>query len=562
MNDLLDGFKSVSKLRSNRLFYGDNLTIMRNMPSNCVDLIYLDPPFNSQRSYNLIYHQLTGLPLPEQEEAFCDAWEMDPEKEEMVRRMPMVLREYGADEGLVTFWDAWIKALRNTQPHLLAYLVYMSFRLYEMRRILKPTGSIFLHCDQTASYYIKIIMDAVFNHTNYRNEIVWKRVGTVKGNFGQGAKAFGRNTDMILFYSKTDKHKFNPVFTEYTEDYLSTFYKYVDASGRRYRLISMIGPGGEAKGNPRYEVLGVTKYWRYSKQRMQKLIDEGMVVQTKPGAVPQRKQFLDEGKGVALQNLWDDIPSLSATSPERLGYPTQKPIALLDRIIRIATDEGDVVFDPFCGCGTSIYAAHLSNRHWIGCDIAILSVGIVRDVLLKRYGLREGADYEVSGVPLTVEGAQDLFDRDPRQFEHWVVEMAGGFASKKHSGDLGIDGRIYYETKDGLRNMVISVKGGKLSPAYVRELRGVVEREAATEIGGFICLQEPTKGMIQEASAAGMYNYLGVSYPRLQIRTVGELLDGRAFDTPSKVQTLAWERQGVLPLQGPNKPIYKASRMR
>jgi DNA modification methylase len=534
---------------SNRLYYGDNLTIMRNMPSACVDLIYLDPPFNSQRNYNLIYKKLTGQPLPEQEEAFCDAWEMDPEKEQMARNMPIVLRQYGADEDLVLFWNAWIKALRHTQPRLLAYLIYMSYRLLEMSRLLKPTGSIFLHCDSTASHYVKVIMDGIFGHQQFRNEIIWRRVSTVKGNAGQGSKFFGPNTDTILFYAKSRNNVFNPQFTEYSDKYLTTFYRYEEpGTGRRYRLISMIGPGGAAKGNPEYEVMGVKRYWRYSKARMQELIESGMVVQTKPGAVPQRKQYLDEGKGVAVQSLWDDIPSLSASSAERLGYATQKPIALLTRIISAASNPGDVVFDPFCGCGTAIYAAHLTGRKWIGCDIAILSVKIVRDVLLKRYGLAEGERYKIDGVPLTVEGAQDMFARDPRQFQHWAVELAGGFASTKHSGDLGVDGRIHYETPDGLRNMVISVKGGKLSPVNMRELHGVVTDWEDTEMGGLICLQEPTKGMWDACARAGIYTYRGRDYHRLQIRTIDDLLNGKGFDTPSRVQTLNWTHQSVLPI--------------
>lgn len=192
------------------------------------------------------------------------------------------------------------------------------------------------------------------------------------------------------------------------------------------------------------------------------------------------------------------------------------------------------------------YAAHTLERQWIGCDIAILSVQLMRDALRKRYGLREGQHYEMSGIPASVEAAQELFSRDPRQFQHWSVELAGGFASTKHSGDLGIDGRVYFDTQDGLRNMALSVKGGKLNPSFVRELRGVLERETDSEIGGFICLQPPTKGMLSEAAAAGMYEYLGTPYPRLQIRTIEDLLAGKGFDTPSKVQTLDWVRQ--LPL--------------
>jgi DNA modification methylase len=528
-------------IRSNHLFYGDNLTIMRNMPSTSVDLIYLDPPFNSQRNYNLIYKRLTGQPVPEQEEAFCDAWEMDPEKEEMVRRMPIVFREYGADDGLIQFWKAWIDALRHTQPRLLAYLVYMSYRLFEMKRVLKSTGSIYLHCDPTASHYIKVIMDGIFGHGNFRNEITWRR--TTAHN--TTSRKYGDVTDILLFYSKTNQYPFHPPRTTHDDSYVQTFYRHKEKDGRRYRLHQVernpaIGP----RPNLIYEYNGYTPPlgWMMERDKLEVLDKAGRLYWTKNGR-PQRKIYLDDVEPPRVGSLWDDIPPVQAQASERLGYPTQKPIALLQRIIEASSNPGDVVFDPFCGCGTAVYAAHLLGRKWIGCDIAILSVQLVRDVLLKRYGLKEGEHYQISGVPRSVEAAQDLFERDPHQFQHWAVELAGGFASVKRSGDKGIDGRIHFETKEGLKNMVLSVKGGKLTPAFMRELRGTMEREHDSEMGGLICLQNPTKGMRQEEAGAGVWDYLGKEYHRLQIRTIEELLAGTAFDTPSRVQTLDWTKQ-------------------
>lgn len=567
MSNLFEGLKHQSSFTNNRLFYGDNLTIMQNLPSGYVDLIYLDPPFNSDRTYNLIYKQLTGLPLPEQEDAFVDTWTLDPEKEEMVRRMPIVLRDYGCDQELIQFWLAWINALRHTNSRLLAYLVYMTYRLFEMRRILKPTGSIYLHCDPTASHYIKVMMDSIFGATNFRNEIIWKR----QSAHSDAKTKFPSVTDTILFYGNSKSAHFNPQYGDHDPAYVDKFYRHDDGDGRGlYRLSDMSAPkgGGMAainkktgKPNGWHVYKGYeppTTGWRYSPETMARLDSEGRIFfPTKGDGSPDLtkrlalKRYLKEQEGSIITNIWTDIRPLGGEGGgESLGYPTQKPIALLDRIIRASTDEGQVVFDPFCGCGTAVYAAHLANRKWIGCDIAILSVRIVRDVLLKRYGLREGQDYLVDGVPLTAEGAQDLFERDPRQFQHWVVEMAGGFASKRHSGDLGIDGRLYFETSAGLKSMVLQVKGGKLSPALVRELRGVLEREDGTEMAGFISIQEPTKGMIQEAAAAGMYEYLGKDYPRVQLRTAADLLAGKAFDTPSRVGTLHWETQGALPLAG------------
>lgn len=546
MTGLFDDLATPVRVRSNRLFYGDNLTIMQNMPSACVDLIYLDPPFNSQRTYNLIYTRVTGLPLPEQEEAFCDAWKMDPEKEEMARRMPIVLREYGADEGLVAFWDAWIKALRNTQPRLLAYLVYMTYRLFEMRRLLKPTGAVFLHCDPAASHYIKVIMDGVFGHENFRNEIIWKRTSA-----HSGARRCGPVHDTIFFYSKGGKYTWNHLYQAYDKDYVDAFYTHVDGDGRQWRRSDLTGAGtrnGET-GKPwrGIDVTAKGRHWAHPPAVLDEMDAAGRIHwPQKAKGMPMLKRFLAEQPGAPLQDVWTDIPPIHNMSSDRLGYPTQKPVALLDRIIRAASNAGEVVFDPFCGCGTTIYAAHAAGRKWIGCDIAIWSIRIVRDVLLKRHGLKEGKDYKVAGVPVTVEQAQDLFERDPRQFQHWVAELAGGFPSTKHSGDRGIDGSIYYETANGLRRMVLSVKGGKLSPAFVRELRGTMERERETDMAGFICLQEPTRGMLQEAAEAGMFRYQGRDYHKLQIRTVAELLDGRGFDTPSRVETLQRDKQLVM----------------
>ena len=539
------GLEIPHPFRSNHLYYGDNLTIMKNIPTGSVDLIYLDPPFNSQRNYNLIYQKLTGQPVPEQEEAFCDAWNMDPDKEEMVRRMPIVFRDYGADEGLIRFWQAWIGALRDTQPRLLAYLVYMSYRFFEMRRILKQTGSIYLHCDPTASHYIKVIMDGIFGHGNFRNEIVWKRT-----TIHRDAQRLGRVHDIILFYSKGSRITWHTLFTKHNDAYVNSHYTQKDADGRRYRLDNTTaagqGPARTFSGQVLEPPPGT--HWRWSQENIGQLTEQGRIVLTQRGR-PAYKRYLDEMKGTPVSDDWADIPPINSQAKERLGYSTQKPIALLQRIIAQSTNPGDVVFDPFCGCGTAIYAAHLAGRRWLGCDIAILAVKIVRDVLFKRYGLKEGEHYQVSGVPLSVKGAQDLFNRDPRQFQHWAVELAGGFATAKYSGDRGVDGRIYFETKEGLKSMVLSVKGGRtLTPAFVRDLRGTMENETDAEMGGFICLEQPTKGMRDVESQAGMWNYLGKDYHHLQIRTVDDLLQGRGFDTPSRVETMDWTKQVPLPI--------------
>lgn len=577
MKDLFEGQDKPKSTFANLLLYGDNLTIMRDMPGSCVDLIYLDPPFNSQRTYNLIYKQATGLPVPEQEEAFCDAWELDAEKEEMARNMPIVLRDYDVDDGIIKFWTAWIDALRNTQPRLLAYLVYMTYRLFEMRRVLRSTGSLYLHCDPTASHYIKVIMDGVFGHKNFRSEIVWRR----SASHNKTTLQYGPIHDVILFYSKSDKFTFHPGKTPYTKSYLQKMFRYQDKIGA-YRLNELTGAGerqGESGQAWRgYDPSSKGRHWAIPASLRQymptkgegmsthAMLDEldsaGMILFSKDGR-PTYKQYI--GEGVPFQDIWAYQPGTAGVladenseidqdikwldhEKERLGYQTQKPLGLLNRIIQTSSNEGDVVFDPFCGCGTAVYAAHMANRQWVGCDIAILSVLLVRDILLKKYRLKEGEGYKISGIPLSIEGAADLFQRDPRQFQHWAVEIAGGFCNKKHSGDMGIDGRIYFETSEGRKSMVVSVKGGSVRPEYMRELRGVLEREKDTEMGGLITLRPPTKGMKFEASQGGMYSYRGVNYPRLQIRTIEDLLARNVFDTPSRIQTLNWAEQWKLPL--------------
>ncbi|MDQ7794104.1 MAG: site-specific DNA-methyltransferase [bacterium] len=564
MRDLLEGLPESGPTRPNQLFYGDNLTIMRKLPSACVDLLYLDPPFNSQRTYNLIYRKATGAPVPEQEEAFCDAWELDEEKQEMVRSMPIVLRRHGVDHDLVRFWDAWISALRNTQPRMLAYLVYMTFRLLEMRSLLKPTGSLYLHCDPTASHYMKVILDGLFGHANFRNEVIWKRT------FSHGsARRWGDVHDVLLFYTKSDRYTWNRVLQAHAPGYVAEKYRQSDARGR-YQLVVLTGPGttNGPSGQPwrGYDPTTAGRHWVVPRAGLAELRADGIdvpdelhaqldllyehgfiVFPRKRGGtgIPRFKLHLPEGQ--SAQDVILDVPPINSQAKERLGFPTQKPIALLKRIIQASSNEGDYVFDPFCGCGSAIYAAQELGRRWIGCDIAILSVQLVRDVLRKRYGLEEGRDYEMTGVPRSVEAARELFRHEPLQFQHWAVELAGGFCSTRLSGDRGVDGRIYFETSSGLKHMVLSVKGGKLSPAIVRELAGTIGGQQGAMLGGLVCLNEPTRGMREAAGSAGMCDYLGIAYPRLQIRTIGDLLGKQAFSTPSRVQTLDWERQIRLP---------------
>lgn len=541
----------------NKLWYGDNLTIMQGMGKHSVDLIYLDPPFNSKQNYNLLYKTMTGKPVPEQVEAFCDTWEMDAQKEAIARSMPVLMREHGVDDYYVDFWRLWMQALRTTQPHLLAYLIFMVQRLLHMKSVLRPTGSIYLHCDPTASHYIKVMMDGIFGHENFRNEIIWKRTGA----HGR-AKKWGPIHDSILFYTASDKYTWNRVLEDYDANYLEKRYDKKDERGY-YQPISLNGPGTRSgsSGQPWRGVDPTTsgRHWElppdralpdwfvfpegYAKMdcqdRLEVLDTSGLIHWPKTGLVPRFKRYATVAGGNPIQDIITDIGPLSATSAERMGYPTQKPVALLERIIQASSNKGDRIFDPFCGCGTTIYASENLEREWIGCDIAILSIKLVREKLVEKYRLVEGHDYVVDGIPTSVDGAQELFDKDPSTFQNWFVERVGGFPMQKKSADRGIDGRIYFETQSGLREMMIQVKGGKhVRPTDVRDLRGVLEREQNAEMAGFLSITPPTKAMLSEAAEAGMYEYAGVGYPRIQFLTTEDVLVGkREFHMPTRVNT-------------------------
>ncbi|HEY0623651.1 DNA methyltransferase [Sphingomonas sp.] len=542
--------------KKNTLFYGDNLTIMqREIGMHAVDLIYLDPPFNSNQSYNLLYRTMTGQPVPEQAEAFFDTWHLDAEKREIARHMPELMRQHGVDPFYAKFWDLWMGALQNTQPKLLAYLIYMVQRLLYMKSILKPTGSIYLHCDPTASHYIKIMMDGIFGHDNFRNEIIWKRTGA----HGR-AKRWGPIHDVILFYSAGKNYKWNRVYQPYQNDYLETAYSQKDARGQ-YQPITLDGPGTRtgSSGDPWKGVNPTDKgrHWelppdralpswfvrpnRFAEmsvqERLDVLDDQGLIYWPKRGSVPRFKRYASVAEGNPIQDIITDIGPLSSHSNERMGYPTQKPIELLKRIILASTNEGDVVFDPFCGCGTAIYAAHELRRKWVGCDIAILAVKIVREVLEGEYKLAEGSDFEVRGIPVSLAQAQELSNRDKFQFQHWFVERVGGFPTQKRSADKGVDGRLYFDRGGALEELIISVKGGAIKPADVRELRGTMEREGAP-MAALLCLHEPTPAMRAEAEAAGLYEAFGTKYPRLQILSASDVLERKVeLKTPSKVRT-------------------------
>jgi DNA modification methylase len=511
----------------NVLYYGDNLAVLReHIPDESVDLVYLDPPFKSNQDYNVLFKERDGTKSQAQIKAFEDTWVWDTE----AARTYQEVVEVGGEVS--TVMRAFRTFLRESD--MLAYLAMMAPRLVELKRVLKPTGSIYLHCDPTASHYLKLLMDAIFTPQNFVNEIVWKR-SSAHSDSKQGAQHYGRVSDTLLFYSKSQERTWNTQHVPYEAAYLERDYRRVDADGRRYRIGDLTGPGGAAKGNPRYEVMGVTRYWRYSKDKMEQLIREGRVVQTRPGAVPQYKRYLDEMPGVPVQNVWTDVPVINNRSREKLGYPTQKPEGLLERIIKSSSNEGDVVLDPFCGCGTTIAVAKRLNRRWIGIDITHIAITLIKHRLETAY--QGKSVYKVIGEPVSVPDAKALAESDPYQFQVWALGLVGARPTGnvvKRGLDRGVDGRLlFHDDRTGeTKEIIISVKAGEnITSAFVRDLRGVVEREKA-QIGVLISMETPTREMRKEAASAGFYKSPWGMHPRLQILTIEELLDGKRIDYP------------------------------
>lgn len=359
--------------RNRTLWTGDNLDIMRGMNSDTVDLIYLDPPFNSNRNYSApIGSEAAGA-------AFKDTWTLDD--------VDLAWHGEVADRepALYAIIDA---AGLSHGKGMKSYLIMMAVRLLEMKRLLKDTGSVYLHCDPTASHYLKMLMDAVFGRRNYLNEISWVRTGP-KNDYAQGAVNWPRMRDVLLHYRLgREFFCFNQLFVPLSEESANKHYRKVEPdTNRRYQLTDLTAPGRGTRGHPKYAFLGVTKFWRYNEEKMRDLFDQGRVIQTAPGRVPRFKRYLDESKGVAIGDSWNDIPPVQGQSRERVGYPTQKPLALLVRIIKASSGEGDTILDPFCGCATACVAAEQLQRHWVGIDLSPLAAKLVNSRLQKDMGL-------------------------------------------------------------------------------------------------------------------------------------------------------------------------------
>ncbi len=495
----------------NRLFYGDNLDVLRRHIANeSVDLVYLDPPFNSNRNYNVLFgrHVKTGATDAAQIQAFGDTWVWTPATD----------RQYaGLMSGELPTRVADALSAMHTligENDAMAYLVNMAPRLLELHRVLKPTGSLYLHCDPTMSHYLKLILDAIFGPDGFRNEVIWKRT-PFSGSSKARALQLPKSHDVILFYSKGSHWTWHPPTNPYSDLYLQRF---------RWK---------DERGPYRKSLLKT-----YSAETLNRLRTEDRLIEpTRPGANYSYKQYLSESSGtVQIDDTWVDIHSINPVAKERLGYPTQKPVALLERIIQASSDPGDVVLDPFCGCGTTVDASVRLDRRWIGIDITYIAVDLIEKRLEHTYSKEIKSTYEVLGIPRDPAGAQALFDHSPFDFERWAVSLVNAQPNEKQVGDKGIDGvaRFPTDAKGGIGRVLVSVKGGKtIGPQFARDLLGTVQTQKA-DMGVLVTMADVTRGTDDAVNHAGTYTLTanGQSFPKIQVMTIKQLLAGKRPQMP------------------------------
>lgn len=522
-------YNSVVALQTNVLYYGDNLDVLRKyIPDESIDLIYLDPPFNSNRSYNVLFRESSGAGSEAQIEAFGDTWHWGRHAQATFEEVVT-----GRHQSVARILQAMVDGLGHND--VTAYLAMMAIRLVELRRILKNTGSIYLHCDPTAGDYLKVIMDAVFGPKNFRNQIVWQR----SHPHGNVSRKFGSIHDLLLFYVKDSKAaKWNQpaIAHDSSDERIRKQYSRWDEERQDWwQPTSLLNPNPN-RPNLTYEFHGHTKVWRWTREKMLEAEREGHIYVPPDGGIPRFKRFLGEQRGLLLQDVWDDIEPV--TGQEALGYETQKPVELLERIVDASSDAGDVVLDPFCGCGTAVHAAHKLERRWIGIDITHLAIGLIRRRMQDAF---PGIEIKVFGEPVDLGGAQELAATKPQQFEFWVVDKLDGIPTGGKGPDL--DGYLpFIEFGGAVKRAVISVKGTKqVAPEMLREVLGAMNDEKP--IGVLATLTPPTKGMQTQAAAAGFYESSGRKHPKLQILTVAEILKGKSPDVPPRQAAFAQARR-------------------
>ncbi len=526
----------------NTLFYGDNLDILReDIADESVDLIYLDPPFNSSRSYNVLFKNEAGTESESQITAFEDTWHWNEKAEETFRWLvtqtpPHISKMIGAMREFVG------------TNQMMAYLVMMTARLIELRRVLKQTGSLYLHCDPTASHYLKIVLDTIFEPEHFLNEVIWKRTHS-HGNVGRN---FGSIFDTLLVYTKGSLYTWNQQYTSFTPEYIEETFDHKDSDGRRWQSVTLRNPGVRPNLHYPYTASNGITYqphpngWSCDLERMQKYDRENRLhFPAKASGALRLKMYLDESPGIKLQNIWEDLPALGSKAAERLGYPTQKPLALLERIISASSNAGDVVLDPFCGCGTAVAAAQKLGRRWIGIDITPLSMILQKQRLKTMF---PGIDFEVVGEPKSLEGAEQLARDDRYKFQYWALGLIPGAfpygaqpGSKegKKGSDRGVDGIVtFFDDNSGKpKRVIVQVKSGNVGPTLIRDLIGTVEQEQAV-MGVFVTLRNPSPEMKLAAVKAGVYASSGwhQDFPKIQILTIDELLHGAQVKMPPQTE--------------------------
>ncbi len=560
---------------TNQLYYGDNLNVLReNIPSDSVDLIYLDPPFNSNASYNVLFEETGGEQSAAQVTVFEDTWQWRNETEilyhQVIQETPRKLSE---------LMQAYRQFLGTN--NMLSYLTMMAPRIAELHRVLKPTGSIYLHCDPTASHFLKLMMDAAFGTENFRSEVVWRRSAA----HNKISKQYGPIHDLILFYSNSDTFTFHPDFRPYSKGYIIDRFKYSDEGGL-FRYNNLTGPGTRSgdSGKPwrGYNPSIIGRHWAIpksvrfllpddgqnmsSQEQLDSLLETGcLLLPKKESGYPMYKQYV--GQGVPLQDIWAFQPNTKGIlygteecidedvkyledEEEKTGFATQKPVGLLERIIRTSSNEGDVILDPFCGCGTSIIAAERLKRKWIGIDITHLAITLIKNRLNQDFK-PDSINYQIIGIPKDLKSAEALALENRHQFEWWAVGLVGGRPAqdKKKGADRGVDGYIYFfDDGSGIaKKIIIQIKSGSISSEMVRDLRGTMEREKAV-IAAFITLKPPTREMTKEAASSGIYQpefYPQFKFNRVQILTVEEIFAGKAIEYPKLAPDVTFGRSSA-----------------
>jgi site-specific DNA-methyltransferase (adenine-specific) len=464
-----------------------------------------------------------------QKQAFADTWSNVSYMDEL-----NMLAEL--DKDLFDVLNVYSKT-KSISDSAVAYLTTMAHRIWYMHKLLKDTGSFYLHCDPTMSHYLKLICDMIFAERNFRNEISWKRTQPKAHN----TVNFSNARDVILRYTKSEKYTFNKQFGIHNQDYVDAFYKYTDEDGRRYRLDNLANPN-KNRPNLTYEFpegSGTIRVWRWTKERMRKAWDEGKVIMPKNGKVVALKRYLDEQEGQPITNDWNDIEHLHGSNDETLGYPTQKPEALLERIIKASSNEGDVVADFFCGCGTTISVAQRLNRKWLGADISHLAIRLIIKRLIDTYGEGVKHNIKIHGFPKDVASAKMLAQETEEGrfgFQEWAIEvLLHGVVNPKKTADGGFDGYLTYQTDKGKEFVLIETKSGGVNVKNIREFIHVVEKQKAAA-GIFVCFADTvTKEMLKEAKAAGHIKLgtMDTGLDKIQILTIDDLLNDKKPNLPN-----------------------------